>query len=260
LKGYTITPQIYHYHIPKTGGIYIVNNLKESGFLNTPNLSIYQGTEKANFDYLDYKTIKLSNYIHGHFGIEPLDIIDNLLSYTTLRNPVTRVISHFSMIYFPIKTSDIMKVFNRWVHNDDVDYLVKNNLQSRFLTNSLSKEYIKQHYDVRFSTHIEEDRQYWKDGFAIDIKDPTYEAAKNNLNKVSVVGKMEYMDEFMNRLYTFINDKFKTNLIYNNIPEPKNHKRFSKLSKYIQNNIQASEVKKLTDLNTIDMNLWESID
>ena len=58
---------------------------------------------------------------------------------------------------------------------------------------------------------------------------------------------------------TFINDKFKTNLIYNNMPEPKNHKRFSKLSKYIQNNIQASEVKKLTDLNTIDMNLWESL-
>ena len=259
MKGYAITPQIYHYHIPKTGGIYIVNNLKESGFFHTPNLLMYQGTEKANFDYLDYETMKLSNYIHGHFGIEPLDIIDNLLSYTTLRNPVTRVISHFSMIHFPIKTSNIMKVFNEWVHNDNIDYLVKNNLQSRFLTNPSSKEYIKQHYDIRFSTHVEEDRQYWRDGFAIDTKDPRYDDAKNNLNKISIVGKMENMDEFMNRLYMFINENFKTSLKYNNIAEPKKHKRFSKLSKYIQNNIQPYEVKKIIDLNTIDMNLWESL-
>lgn len=252
-------PQIYHLHIPKTGGIYIVNNLKISGFFNINNLSMYQGIEGVNFDYLDYETIRLSNYIHGHFGSEPFDIIKDLLSYTTLRNPITRVISHFSMIHFPIKTSNIMKVFNEWVHNDDIDYIVKTNLQARFLSNPLSKDYISKNYNNRFSTHIEENRQYWKDGFAIDIKEPTYQSAKNNLNKISIVGKMEYMDDFMSRLYTFINDNFKSNLIYNKIPEPKNHKRFSRLSKYIQNNIQASEVKKLIDLNTIDMNLWESL-
>ena len=57
----------------------------------------------------------------------------------------------------------------------------------------------------------------------------------------------------------FINENFKTSLKYNNIAEPKKHKRFSKLSKYIQNNIQPYEVKKIIDLNTIDMNLWESL-
>jgi hypothetical protein len=252
-------PQIYHLHIPKTGGIYIVNNLKMSGFFDNKDLSMYQGIEGINFDHLDYETMKLSNYIHGHFGSEPFDVIKDLSSYTTLRDPVTRVISHFSMIHFPIKTSNIMKVFNEWVHNDDVDYIVKSNLQARFLSNPLSKEYIDKNYDNRFTTHIEENRQYWRDGFAIEKVDPIYEIAKHNLNKISVVGKMENMDKFMNNLYSFINEKFKINLKCNNVPEPEKHKRFSKLSKYIQKNIQSYEVKKITDLNTIDMNLWESL-
>jgi hypothetical protein len=220
---------------------------------------MYQGTEGINFDHLDYETMKLSNYIHGHFGSEPFDVIKDLSSYTTLRDPVTRVISHFSMIHFPIKTSNIMKVFNEWVHDDDVDYIVKSNLQARFLSNPLSKEYINKNYNSRLSTHIEEDRHYWKSGFAIDDKELTYEIAKDNLNKISVVGKMENMDKFMDSLYLFINEKFKINLKYNNVSEPVKHKRFSKLSKYIQKNIQSYEVKKITDLNTIDMNLWESL-
>jgi len=251
--------QIYHLHIPKTGGIYIVNNLRMSGFFDIRNLSMYQGTEKANFDYLDYETMRLSNYIHGHFGSEPFDVIKDLSSYTTLRDPVTRVISHFSMIHFPIKTSNIMKVFNEWVHNDDIDYIVKSNLQARFLSNPLSKEYINKNYNSRFSTNIEEDRHYWRSGFAIDNNELTYEISKHNLNKISVVGKMENMDKFMDNLYLFINEKFKINLKYNKVPEPVKHKRFSKLSNYIQKNIKSDEVQKITDLNTIDMNLWESL-
>jgi hypothetical protein len=256
----SLIKSIYHLHIPKTGGIYIVNNLRMSGFFDIENLSIYQGTEKANFDYLDYETIKLSNYIHGHFGIEPFNVINDLSSYTTLRNPINRVISHFSMIHFPIKASNIMKVFNEWVHNDDVDYMVKNNLQARFLSNPLSKEYINKNYKDRFSTDVSKDRDYWRSGFAIDTKEPTYKESKHILNSISVIGRLEKIDTFMNNLYSFINDTFKINLEYNSYPEPRKHKRFSGLSKYIQKNIKPYEIKKLTDLNTIDMNLWESID
>lgn len=248
----------YHFHIPKTGGSYIENNLILSGIENT-NIKKYSIDYRYLFDKPNLDMVLNSDFIHGHFGIEPLLINPDIKSFTTLRNPVSRVISHFAMLYFPIRQKDSLRVFDEWLLDDSKNYILKNNLQARFLTNKSLDDIKMDGREIKESEDPLEMKFFWGTGFGIDTKEPTYDNAKNILDSMVLVGKMEEMDVFMDNLYKLINDKFNTNLIYSKHPNKGDKKQTSQLSKYIQDNITDSQIQKILNLNDIDIRLWNSI-
>jgi hypothetical protein len=211
------------------------------------------------FDKPNPDMVLNSDFIHGHFGIEPLLINPDIRSFTTLRNPVTRVISHFAMLYFPIRQKDSLRVFDEWLFDDSKNYALKNNLQARFLTN-VSLDNIKMNgKDIKESEDPLEMKFFWGTGFGIDTKEPKYIDAKNMLDSMILVGKMEDMDTFMNNLYKLLNDEFNTNLIYSKHPNKGSKKQTSQLSTYIKDNITKDQTKKILSMNNIDIELWSSI-
>jgi hypothetical protein len=248
----------YHFHIPKTGGSYIENNLILSGIENI-GIKKYSIDYRYLFDKPNPDMVLNSDFIHGHFGIEPLLINPDIKSFTTLRNPVTRVVSHFAMLYFPIRQKDSLRVFDEWLFDDSKNYTLKNNLQARFLTNKSLDDIKMDGREIKESEDPLEMKFFWGTGFGIDIKEPTYNDAKNTLDSMVLVGKMEEMDIFMGNLYKLINDRFNINLIYSKHPNKGDKKQTSQLSKYIQNNITDNQIQKILILNDIDIRLWNSI-
>lgn len=254
---------LYHFHIPKTGGSYISYNLIKSGLeditINNNKIKIYTGTEKANFDYLDFDVLRSSNYVHGHFGVEPLSINPEIRPFTTIRNPITRVISHFAMIYFPLKNSQIMNTFNSWLFDDSIDMIVKNNFQSIFLTNEVSKDYINKNKELKMSFEKHDNVNFWKDGFGIDNKYPSISQVRDSIEKMVVVDKTENMDIFMNKLYAYINNEYKCSLEYLKIPAPRIERYSTQLSSTIKKNLTKEQKDKIESMNYLDLEIWNSL-
>ncbi len=255
---------LYHLHIPKTGGSYIENNLYQSGIknilVNNDPIKIYTGTDNLNFDYIDPYHIKTSSFVHGHFGIGPMLIMPEIKPFTTIRNPLNRVISHFAMSYFPIKNSLIMDTFDSWVFDDSKDMMIKNNLQSMFLTNEMSKEFIDSNKDIKGSFEKEDMRTYWNSGFGINNIQPNIDKVRQILSKMIILEKTENMDIFMDKLYDYINKEFNCSLLYMKFPEPKIDRHSSGLSSFIRKNITKDQENKIKEMNELDFEIWNSID
>lgn len=118
---------IYYLHIPRTAGIYLNNNV-------LPHL-ISGGVEHfaSNRSYIDKEKIKNSRYVAGHFGLTPIELMDNPIVFTTLRDPVERFISYFNYTTGLVKTkSEAHQKLDYWLYGDQSP--IQSNMQSKFLT------------------------------------------------------------------------------------------------------------------------------
>lgn len=269
--------QIYHHHIPKTGGKYISNNLYESGINNIQlegyQIQTYIVHPSLSIDYVDPDDFLNADYICGHFGSQPQQVSGNIKAFTTIRHPVDRVISHFAMIYFPIKLGSVMETFEHWLKDDEKDFIVKDNLQARFLTSKISNDFVAKHDFIRqkvgecrfcfkhtcwcTSMSREDAKIIWRNGFGIEDAPYSFESAKAVLNVMPVKNRMENMYEFITDLYEFVNDSFNCNLTFKDVEYP--NKETSKLSKYIKDNLTNDQRDKILELNQVDLGLWENV-
>lgn len=127
---------IYFNHIPRCGGRFFSRSLIDSEEIKNYFVN--------NNERINIKKYNDSNFLHGHLGIEPNILFNDLSTIVLLRDPVKRFISHFA--FFINRNLKInrdyeatLKFFNDWLFDDELDFFIKDNLMSKFLTNNRIK-------------------------------------------------------------------------------------------------------------------------
>jgi hypothetical protein len=115
---------IYHLHIPRTGGVFIRNQL----------LNQYKGDQCFATHYQPLKTHSLFNYryVSGHFGTYPISHMNNPKVFTVLRNPVDRFLSYYkyTRAFF---NEDML---DKWLWDKNLSS-IHANTQTKFLSNPI---------------------------------------------------------------------------------------------------------------------------
>jgi hypothetical protein len=151
---------IYHLHIPRTSGIYIKNNV-------IPHL-ISNGVEHfiSNRSRIDVEKIKQSKFVGGHFGLMPLDYMENPEIFTIVRDPVERFISYFKYTTGPKRAGkEAEEKLDRWLYGEECE--MQSNLQSKFLTGKLNIEKFNQDI-LQFQNTVSSG--WYLEGYKLDIK------------------------------------------------------------------------------------------
>ncbi len=84
---------LYFLHIPKTSGMKMQQDLvecaKNTNAINTPNVYL-----PGEFEFVfDPFIAKSHNIICGHFGRNPIDTVDNLITFSMIREPFEQYLS-----------------------------------------------------------------------------------------------------------------------------------------------------------------------
>jgi hypothetical protein len=115
---------IYHLHIPRTGGIYVRNQMLEK----------YQdsNTFATHYNKLEIDKVHTYKYLSGHFGITPIKHMNNPLIFTVLRNPVDRFLSYYKYTK-PFFNRDMLDL---WLYDEELSK-IHSNTQIKFITNKI---------------------------------------------------------------------------------------------------------------------------
>lgn len=178
--------------------------------------------------------------------------MDNSIQWvTTLRNPIRRVISHYVKTYDKSIKNPI-EDFENWVVSD-LDFIAKNNMQSRFLINGFSEEYKNKTIHTDEINLVEKLRS---DSWGIGKIDPTLESANKALKSMLLVGKTEHINYFITSLSDIMFDGYGINSIPINTNKIRNS---NSMSDYIYKTADIRILKIIEKNNEIDFNLWESV-
>jgi hypothetical protein len=264
-------PKIYHNHIPRTGGNFVSASLMQKMFKVGLNKYHIRHPD-YQFKVLKKEEIQDVDVISGHFGLEPEILLgkENLSSITVLRDPVSRIVSHFTACIFtfeknPLYNKNIenskifsideqLKIFKAWIRNSD-DMLTKSNFQSRWLLNGLNN-------DLQTVTREEAEDENklvlltTRDGWGVGLKEPTYEKVLEKVNGMFCVGTTENIKGFFSNFDKKFYDAF--NLV---LPETFLDSSQYQLdtSKTIYNMISSEDIDIIKELNQIDLKLWEHV-
>jgi hypothetical protein len=182
---------LYFLHIPKTGGTSVNDQI--IGQLFTNNIKKYPpGSPPHSYSFSGYQ------YITGHFARYPVDMVENLDVACLFRDPLDRSISTFLYIYnlslFASKEYcaipnfvDKLKYFLFY----DTEYFFHQNIQSKFISNSINIKNVKNKYGEDFWYKVKDK------GWGIKNTQITYEIAKQNLDKIAIVGTTKNHKKFI---------------------------------------------------------------
>jgi hypothetical protein len=115
---------IYHLHIPRTGGIYVKNQLLEK----------YKDSHvfASHYSKLELDSLHICKYVSGHFGTTPIEHLNDPLVFTVLRNPVDRFLSYYKYTR-PFFYEDMLDL---WLYDKTLSKL-QSNTQLKFITNPI---------------------------------------------------------------------------------------------------------------------------
>lgn len=116
---------IYHLHIPRTGGIYVRNQMLEKYKDNN--------TFATHYDKLEIDKINKYKYISGHFGTTPIEYLNNPLIFTVLRDPIDRFLSYYKYTR-PFFSEDMLE---KWLYDESLCQ-IHSNTQTKFITNKIN--------------------------------------------------------------------------------------------------------------------------
>ncbi|WP_203296450.1 sulfotransferase family 2 domain-containing protein [Luteirhabdus pelagi] len=133
------TVPIYHIHIRKTAGTTInfaflsnanvadVEALYERMAAKQTRRVIENGNVFLGWDRMAINDGKY-HYAFSHFPLHELQLPENTYTFTCLRDPVKRVLSHYNMLRHYQRTNNdrtFMKVEGKWLGNSFTDFLEK---------------------------------------------------------------------------------------------------------------------------------------
>lgn len=259
--------QIYFHHIPKTSGAYVFKNIYDGGLseeLKKNNLTLYIDNKYLIND-VDEKSIAKANFVYGHYGYRPYLINNNFKSFTIIRDPAKRLMSHYISIWkyekiikrYPENLIESpLKFLDFWLENEN-DMAAKSNFQSKFLCNDLSQDIINKLKPIhRLEEGLDSPEhfsQIFPYAWGITDKCPEVKDVIEVLNKINLVATTETIDSRLNDILYFINsnlniqiqrlymDKYNTN--------PESSALFNSLSKF--------QLEKIYSLNKIDYEIWD---
>ena len=243
--------KIYFNHIPKTAGSFFNFNIRK--ILKDFDIN-YQEYFIGDVDNINEEKLINADLILGHLGTQPHSYHNNLITVTMLRNPVDRLVSNYCMIYGEENINYLNK-FNDWLFNDDIGYLTKNNLQSRFLTSNRIMDVTKKYPNVieKKSYEFEEaSKEVHENGFAIEENIIDYNNAKKYLENCELVMISENVSTDINKFLKLINNKWNINIQGKTEPWGESLK-----SKKLRTLLNKKQIDKIISLNEIDIELYE---
>lgn len=228
---------LYHHHIPRTSGLHIRDSI---------NTLFQTNGIKSNSFYLNYpvnsEIIKDSHFISGHLANYPSTVLDNLKSFTIVRDPIERFISWFFYLYGnSMPHNELINIFNSWLYDKDMSDTLSN-IQTKFLTGTLNIE----GYNKKQGA-FEKNANGW---YVIDYNyDHDYILEKiESISCYTVENRDMLLDDINNYLFNhyglgpIFNKRFKYN--------PSTKDRFE---------ITDKMINRITELNQHDIFLYESV-
>lgn len=227
---------IYHHnHIPRTAGTFIYTPI--ASLLTSRGIDYSIVFQNSN---IDDEKLKRSKYIFGHIGSYPQTILENVCTFTVIRNPVDRFISTFNFFSENIfNTKPTIELLEHWLY-DPVYSEAHSNIQSKFLTGSSNRDL----WNV--STRPERVSKGWMiENYSTDIK-----SIINRIDAMKAVS-FENTDMLLDWLAE-INDKEYGFRLYNR-RNPINES--SPLDFIIPKSLQS----RIEELNSIDFHVYEYV-
>jgi hypothetical protein len=239
--------QIYFNHVPRTGGRFLIKYIKDS-----KDAKVYFVNNNKNINIKEYNNC---NIIYGHLGIEPNILFKDVLTITILRDPIKRFISHYTyFINQYTKTNpnkSLIYNFNEWLFNDSLDYFIKDNLMTKFFTNTRSN--VSDNgvsLALSFQKNLIGKNRYSFKG--LEDKKTDVNSAKKYLDNCKLI----ILNEKILDQENMIKDFFQTNNIYlNNINNIKNHFVFNN-SNEIYKNLNNLQLEKIQELTKLDLDVY----
>lgn len=226
---------IYHLHIPRTSGIYVSSNIVP--YLISNKIEHYA----SNRSIIDPEKIKNSKFVSGHFGLMPLDYMNNPEVFVLVRDPVERFISYFNYTTGLIKSkSEAYQKLDYWLYGDQSN--IQSNSQSKFLTGYMNYE--------KFNLGVNQFQNavynnWFIEKYSLDIN--TIKANIDSFNVFTLDNQASFINHLNKSLYKEFNFKtFKYNEKYNSAPD-------------IGVSFSKSHIEKIQELNSIDMEMYDYV-
>jgi len=236
------TKSLYFLHIPKTGGL-VLRILWD--ILDHKDYPRYPSPDNSFTDFSAYK------HVHWHFGKLPVDVT-NFDTAVLLREPLDRVLSNFAWLAMNAVFRHLPEYEGMTVEQQLKEYLFGDgyyswhkNLQAKFLNGTISESNMNRFYRKIYPTsEYEIPTEFYTNGlnslsnqtllitknWYFELVEPSFEAAKETLDKCSIVNLTDNHSEFLNQIFNWINEnwgldiktefeeKLAQYLIDNNIP------------------------------------------
>jgi len=211
-----INRRLYFLHIPKTGGISVTSQIRNT--LNKNSIPAYPPSSPPHDDIFNNYV-----YIQAHLANYPLDKTSNLDVATLLRNPVDRSISNFLFMYknnssFVERYSTIDSMINklRFYLFEDEEYSYHRNIQSKFICGSPENNYYKDN-SFTLESLVNKRSKNW----FLENNTPSLQQSLDKINSFTIVGTTEKINLFTSKVSDwFLNNyglpiPFDNNLIVN---------------------------------------------
>lgn len=226
---------IYFLHIPRTSGIYIANNV-------IPKLVVNKVEHFAsNRSIVDPEKIAKSEYVSGHFGLTPIELMDNPIVYSIFRDPVERFISYFNYTTGIIRSrSEAYKKFDSWINGEQAE--IQSNQQTKFITGYMNFN--------KFNKGVNEYQRAVNNGWFIENYSLDVEDAKANIdifNCYTLDNHESFKKDF--------NEDLKKHFSFTTFK----NKDKANTSSNLGIEFTKSQIKKIEDLNSVDMEVYEYV-
>lgn len=226
---------IYHLHVPRTSGTYIKNNV-------LPHL-ITGGVEHfaSNRSYIDTNLIKNSKFVIGHFGLMPLDYMNDPEVFCILRDPVERFISDFKyMVNITDRRGSVEEKLNHLLYENQSE--MQSNVQSKFLS---GKTNIAK-FNIEPARYVHSARNTWFiEDYSKDIN--TIKRNIDRFNCYTMDNHEAFKIDFNNSLNK--NFGFKTF----------KHSDKTNESKDVGISLTKEQIDRIYELNSLDMEVYEYV-
>lgn len=226
--------QIYHLHIPRTGGVGIRDSIIPTLISN--NKKVFA----SNRSVIDPFSFQNTDFISGHFSRTPIDYMKDPEIFTVVREPVSRWISYFKYTTGVHRTdNDIKEKLENWLYGEQSE--IQSNMQSKMLTGVLDIE--------KFNSGANVFKYKVDNGWFVKDYNLDYEHIINTINSYRIYS-FDKINNFIFDVASTFKKQFNVDV---KIPRKTNECR------NIDLHLTKSQINKIKELNQIDTEIYEYV-
>jgi hypothetical protein len=252
--------RLYLLHIYKTGGTSVLHSIKD--VLDKNGLPWFPKQEVPAQKISDFNRFA---YIQRHIGLYPIGKAENLSVACILRDPVERIVSNFAWTFKAfvrdnpkyLEFNSIEEKLRFYLFEDD-DHKSQNNMQTRFVCNSVSEELFFDLFNCGPREYLKHNKT---NGSFISNELTDIKLAKDNLSTFDIVGTINNHESFVHKIRGWFQEKY--DLEFEDTKEMRensglidfNGEQYS--SKRLLQMLSQSEIDRVREANQLDQEIFE---